>query len=47
VEKNEDLMDEIMEELKEEKIYFDSDEKFRKHQKKLKKASKKAKAVVV
>lgn len=33
-EKNEDLMDEIMDELKEEKLYFDSDEKFRKFQKK-------------
>lgn len=33
-------MDEIMDELKTEKLYFDSEEKFRKHQKKLKKAKK-------
>jgi hypothetical protein len=39
-------MDEIMDELKEEKLYFDSDEKFRKHQKKLLK-QKKVKKVVV
>lgn len=34
-------MDEIMGELKEEKLYFDSEEKFRKYQKKLKKSEKK------
>lgn len=34
MEKNEDLMDEIMEELKEEKIYYDSETKFKKAQKK-------------
>jgi hypothetical protein len=31
-----------MDELKEEKLYFDSDEKFRKYQKKLNKKPKKA-----
>ena len=35
-------MDEIMGELKEEKLYFDSEEKFRKYQKKIKKSKKKA-----
>lgn len=40
-EKNEDLMDEIMDELKGEKLYFDSETKFRKHQKKLRKQKKK------
>lgn len=35
-------MDEIMDELREEKLYFDSEEKFKKHQKKLKKGKKKA-----
>jgi hypothetical protein len=35
-------MDEIMVELKEEKLYFDSDEKFRKYQKKIKKQKKQA-----
>lgn len=40
-EKNEDLMDEIMGELKEEKLYFDSETKFMKHQKKLRKQKKK------
>lgn len=44
-EKNEDLMDEIMDELKEEKLYFDSDEKFRKFQKKQLKKQKKKKVV--
>jgi hypothetical protein len=34
-------MDEIMDELREEKLYFDSDEKFRKYQKKIKKQKKK------
>lgn len=34
-------MDEIMGELKEEKLYFDSETKFRKHQKKLRKQNKK------
>lgn len=37
-------MDEIMDELRTEKLYFDSEEKFRKAQKKL---SKKSKKVVV
>lgn len=39
-------MDEIMDELREEKLYFDSDEKFRKHQKKQLKKQKKAAVVV-
>jgi|JI61114C2RNA_FD_contig_31_7877363_length_220_multi_1_in_0_out_0_1 hypothetical protein len=34
-------MDEIMDELRTEKLYFDSEEKFRKAQKKLSKKSKK------
>jgi hypothetical protein len=38
-------MDEIMDELKEEKLYFDSEEKFRKYQKKLKKSEKKKQVV--
>lgn len=40
-------MDEIMDELKEEKLYFDSEEKFRKYQKKLKKSEKKKKQVII
>ena len=39
-------MDEIMDELKEEKLYFDSEQKFRKYQKKQKKLEKKNQAVV-
>jgi hypothetical protein len=38
-------MDEIMDELRSEKMYFDSEEKFRKAQKKLKKKSKVEKVV--
>lgn len=41
VEQNEEIMDEIMDELRTEKLYFDSEEKFRKAQKKLSKKSKK------
>jgi len=36
-------MDEIMDELKEGKLYFDSEAKFRKHQKKLSKQKKQKK----
>lgn len=41
-EKNEELMEEIMDELRGEKMYFDSEAKFRKHEKKSKKTKKKA-----
>lgn len=41
VEQNEEIMDYIMDELRTEKLYFDSEEKFRKAQKKLSKKSKK------
>lgn len=41
VQRNEDLMDEIMQELKEEKLYYDSQAKYKKAQKKAMKKKKK------
>ena len=41
IEKNEELMDEILDELKEENLYFDSEEKYKKALKKQKKNKKK------
>ena len=41
IEKNEEMMDEILDELREENLYFDSDEKYKKALKKQKKNKKK------
>ena len=40
IEKNDEMMEEILDELKEEKLYFDSEVQFKKAQKKLKKKKK-------
>ena len=45
IQKNDEMMEEIMGELREEKLYFDSDADFNKAQKKLKKKAKKSKVV--